>query len=103
MVKLTIYILSTFVKALYDFPNGSLLEHLLYQNPMISPTAHKATVRHLNYLLDVFQHVYTKMRPNIKGLNQLAPYTKYMGGLEFFLGDRGPFEDNEVWPAMLQR
>ena len=44
-----------------------------------------------------------EMRPNNKGLNQLAPYTKYMGGLEFFLGERGPFEDNEVWPAMLQR
>ena len=44
-----------------------------------------------------------KMRTNNEGLNQLAPYTKYMGGLEFFLGDRGSFEDNEVWPAMLQR
>ena len=97
MLKLIICMFSTFVKALYDFPNGSLLEHFLYQNPMISPTAHKATVRHFSLRLVL-------TCPNRhKGLNQLAPYTKYMGGLEFFLGDRGPFEDNEVWPAMLQR
>ena len=36
---------SSFVKRLYDFPNGSLLEHFLIQNPMISPTAHKVKGR----------------------------------------------------------